>query len=151
MQRVRVGAAGSRLAGTNGNGCDLLMDLVDVGPLEELREGEPKIIRVGRREIAVLRWRGQLYAIRNACPHQAVSFAAGTVVERVVGGEQFGELAVDDRDPVIRCPRHGWRFGLASGSCTADKRLRVRTYDVSVRDGRVFLNVGRAASPAGSA
>jgi nitrite reductase/ring-hydroxylating ferredoxin subunit len=121
---------------------------VEVGPLDDLAEGVPRIVTVGGREIAVVRWRGRLFAIRNSCPHQTVSFAAGTVVERVVGAEQLGDVSVDEADPVIRCPRHGWRFGLASGRCTADPRLRMRTYDVTVRDGRVFLATGRPKSRA---
>ena len=43
---------------------------------------------------------------------------------------------------VLRCPWHGWEFDLETGEKLFDvtERARVRTYPVSVEDGRVVIN-----------
>ena len=116
------------------------MAQVDVAALEDLSEGVPWIVSVGRREIALLRWRDQVYAIRNICPHQSQSFEGGAAWPKLAAGDAPGEMVVDADRPVIACPWHYWRYELDSGSCVADPSVRVATYPVTVRDGRILLD-----------
>jgi nitrite reductase/ring-hydroxylating ferredoxin subunit len=117
--------------------------VIDVCGLAELEEGAPRIVVHGRREIAVARWGERVYAVRNICPHQSQSFACGTVRARLHGAGA-GSVTVDEDDPVIRCPWHTWEFRLLDGTCTTDRQLRVRTYPVEIRDGRVLIELGDA-------
>ncbi len=53
----------------------------------------------------VLRWRGELLAYRNRCPHWAMPIDCDT-------GEFF-----DDAHSVLQCKMHGARFDPATGEC----------------------------------
>jgi nitrite reductase (NADH) small subunit len=110
----------------------------DVGALDEFPEWRMRVLRIEGREIGVVRLRGRIYALRNACPHQSGPLCAGMVLERVVA-EGAGRVGVDRDHPVVTCPWHGWEFDLATGRCLTDRRLRAAAYPVEVRDGRVLL------------
>lgn len=115
---------------------------VKVARLDDLAEGRPAVFTAAGREIVLVRWRGDVYALRNVCPHMSESFAAGFLRERitscVVGG------ATLDREMVIVCPWHGWEYSVRTGRSPTDPRLRVRSYAVSVKDGEVIVEMGAA-------
>lgn len=88
---------------------------------------------------------GQLFALRDVCPHRAAPLSAGRFHKDALGTE------------TIACPYHGWRFR-ADGACaaipslTADQamdtnRIQVRSYPVAESQGMVFVWVG--ATPMG--
>jgi nitrite reductase/ring-hydroxylating ferredoxin subunit len=108
-----------------------------VGDLAALERDGRLIARVAGREIGVVRGSdGELYGLRNRCPHHGAPLCRGTPVERLEGAP--GEYAVSGR-AVLRCPWHGWEFDLASGRCLVDDALRAATYEVRVEDGRVLV------------
>ena len=83
---------------------------------------------------------GQLFALRDICPHRAAPLSAGAFHREASGAE------------TVECPYHGWRFG-ADGACAAipslvaDQdmdvgRIRVRRYPVAESQGLVFVWVG---------
>ena len=121
--------------------------LVDVGVVEDFEEGVPAIVRVGRRELAIVRWGDDMFAVRNICPHQNQSFGGGITVGRLERGDTPGRFEIAQDRPVILCPWHRWQFELDSGKCTALKRARVRTYPVTIEDGRVLVDVQSARGP----
>jgi nitrite reductase (NADH) small subunit len=116
--------------------------LHDVAAVEELREGKPSIVKAGGRELAIIRLGGEVYAVRNVCPHQTQSYLGGRAHSRVEGADRVGELELIEDDPVLACPWHGWEFRLRGGECLVDPKLKVKTYQVEVRDGRVWVDVG---------
>ena len=78
---------------------------------------------------------GEIFALRDICPHRAAPLSAGRVVE-----------------DTVECPYHGWRFR-TDGACaaipslTADQamevsRIRVRRYPAVESQGLVFIWVG---------
>jgi phenylpropionate dioxygenase-like ring-hydroxylating dioxygenase large terminal subunit len=80
---------------------------------------------------------GQLFALRDICPHRAAPLSAGRFAQEPGGV------------PSVECPYHGWRFG-ADGGCTAIpslvddqamdvSRIRVRRYPVAESQGLVFV------------
>lgn len=80
---------------------------------------------------------GQVYAMRDICPHRAAPLSAGRLVEREGEGE------------TIECPYHGWRFR-PDGVCAAipslvedqdydPERIKVRSYPVRESQGMVFV------------
>ena len=91
--------------------------------------GEPVLLGRDRK--------GQVYALRDICPHRAAPLSAGKLV-----AEADGRASVE-------CPYHGWRFG-TDGVCTAVpslvedqdldiSRIRVRRYPVAESQGMVFI------------
>ena len=112
------------------------------------------MVVVNGRQVVIVRWKERCYAVRNICPHQTIGFVGGRAYDRVTAGAQFGTVELADDDPVLACPRHAFRYRLVNGECLVDQRLRVRTYDVSVRDGRVLVDIARKSvtndAPAGT-
>lgn len=104
----------------------------DVAPASLKRHellGEPVLI--GRTRA------GQVYAMRDICPHRAAPLSAGRLVEKPGEGE------------TIECCYHGWRFR-PDGVCAAipslvedqpyeADRIRVRSYPVRESQGMVFV------------
>lgn len=113
----------------------------DVCALGELTPREPSPFRVNGREIVLTLWRGEVFAVRNTCPHQGQSFVCGNVVPQLASSAPDGEMVADDGNPLLICPWHTWGFELRSGRCTAEPTLRVRTYPVMIRDGRVLVDI----------
>ncbi len=80
---------------------------------------------------------GQLFALRDVCPHRAAPLSAG----------RFG--VESDGRPSLECAYHGWRFGadgvcLAIPSLTAEQnfelpRVSVRSYPVVESQGLIFI------------
>jgi nitrite reductase/ring-hydroxylating ferredoxin subunit len=103
-----------------------------VAKLSDIPPGARRIVEVEGRSIGVFNVHGELYAIRNRCPHQGAPLCAGVVDERIESscpGEyrRTGEA-------LIRCPWHGWEFELGSGRSWFDPaHTRVRTYALSVQ------------------
>jgi phenylpropionate dioxygenase-like ring-hydroxylating dioxygenase large terminal subunit len=98
--------------------------------------GEPVVLGRARS--------GQLFALRDVCPHRAAPLSAGRFHRDTAGVE------------AVECPYHGWRFG-ADGACTAIpsltsdqamdvSRIRVRRYTAVESQGMVFVWVGADAA-----
>lgn len=91
--------------------------------------GEPVLI--GRTKA------GEVFALRDICPHRAAPLSAGRLVSNGSGGE------------AVECPYHGWQFRPDGGcsaipSLTADQdfdveRIQVRAYPVRESQGLVFV------------
>lgn len=113
------------------------------GKASEYGEGSRKVIRDGETEIGVFRVGGRFYAYENSCLHQGGPVCEGVVlgkVETVLGedrgvlGERFSEEEIH-----IVCPWHGWEYEVATGECAADRRLRLRKYEVVQRGEEIYV------------
>ena len=81
--------------------------------------------------------RGELFALRDICPHRAAPLSAGRFHAETGGSES------------VECPYHGWRFGrdggcvaipsLTEGQALDLSRIRVRRYPVAESQGLVFV------------
>ena len=82
--------------------------------------------------------KGEVYALRDICPHRAAPLSAGRLVE-----------------DTVECPYHGWRFR-TDGACAAipslvdeqamdTTRIRVRRYPAAESQGLVFVGPGDPA------
>jgi 3-phenylpropionate/trans-cinnamate dioxygenase ferredoxin subunit len=117
--------------------------IVDVGSAEDFPVDRPVVVSVDGREIAVVRRSaGDVYAIRNVCPHQMAALATGWVTPGL-RSEIPGEMGFDDDVPVLHCPRHSWGYRLTDGASTADPSLRIRTFSTTCKNGRVLVDLGR--------
>jgi nitrite reductase/ring-hydroxylating ferredoxin subunit len=118
--------------------------LADVGSVADFPNATPRIVTANNRELAVYRWGDRFIAVRNRCAHMGMSFLRGTVVERVESGGTRRERRATS-EPELVCPVHGYSYD-AAGQCVTHARMRVRSYPVQVRDGRVLVNMAPGAA-----
>lgn len=94
-------------------------------------------------EVGIFRVKGRLVAYENRCRHQGGPVCTGAVLgklEAVVGpGGTIVEERFSQHELHLVCPWHGWEYDLATGECSADRKLRLRAFEVSERDGQVYL------------
>jgi 3-phenylpropionate/trans-cinnamate dioxygenase ferredoxin subunit len=112
-----------------------------VCPAEELPAGSRRIVDVEGRSIGVFNLDGELYALRNQCPHRGAPLCRGgwdgTMLPSAPDEFEFG---LEGR--VVRCPWHAREFDLVTGaSLLSGDPTHVRTYDVSICDGHVVVEV----------
>jgi nitrite reductase/ring-hydroxylating ferredoxin subunit len=115
---------------------------MDIGAADEFSERQVRIVEVAQRQIGIVRWQGDFYAISNVCSHQGGPLCRGVLSARLDAVEP-GNLALDPSTPVLACPWHGWEFDLRTGRAILDPALRVRTFTVRVAAGRVLLELDR--------
>ena len=121
------------------------MPEVFVSKVSEFPDGERRIVRHGAHDIGVFHWQGEFYAYANMCLHQGGPACEGVImhkVEDVIGpdrtwvGQKFS-----DREVHFGGPWHGYEYDLRTGECAADRRLRLRRYNVVRRDGDIYVAV----------
>jgi nitrite reductase/ring-hydroxylating ferredoxin subunit len=101
------------------------------------------VVHVRGREVVVVAWHGEFFALRNVCPHQSQEFVKGKVCHDIAATPD-GELTL--MDPVLVCPWHNWPYDLRSGQCSVDPMKRVRAYDVRAVNGRVLIRTAGRGS-----
>jgi len=80
---------------------------------------------------------GEVFALRDICPHRGVPLSAGRIVAKDGSGE------------TVECPYHGWRFR-KDGVCSAIpslagheplevEKIRVRSYPIREQDGLIWV------------
>jgi nitrite reductase (NADH) small subunit len=110
-------------------------------PADELPVGARKLVTLGRREIAVFNVDGELYAVKNRCPHQQAPLLGGPI-----GGTRLpskvGEYCYGMHNKIVRCPWHAYEFELETGISLAEpERLRVATYEIKREGDEVAIYV----------
>ncbi|HEY2204453.1 MAG TPA: bifunctional 3-phenylpropionate/cinnamic acid dioxygenase ferredoxin subunit [Pseudonocardia sp.] len=114
--------------------------MIPVGTLADIPVGEGVRVAAADGPIAVFRVEGDgpesgLYAVDDTCPHQRASLADGFVE----GG-------------AVECPLHAVCFDLRSGEPDGElTHTPVRTHQVVVVDGTVYVRLSGPAEGAGSA
>jgi 3-phenylpropionate/trans-cinnamate dioxygenase ferredoxin subunit len=95
---------------------------VVAGSADDLAVGE--IRRVKGVPAVICRTTLQLYAVAVSCPHAGANLSKG----RLVGD-------------CLECPLHGARFVLGHDAAVdRQPSLRLRSYDVKVRDGMIYVS-----------
>jgi nitrite reductase/ring-hydroxylating ferredoxin subunit len=97
---------------------------VDAGPFEKLQADGMLLTKVGSHGVCVLWHENQVYAVDDRCPHLGFPLHRGTVEQGL-----------------LTCHWHHARFDLCSGGTLDPFADDVRTYPVSVVDGRVVVGV----------
>jgi len=78
------------------------LEFIQVGSVEELKEGERLFIEIDEKPIVIIKTNGLFYAIADVCSHDD-----GPVGEGSLEGFE------------IICPRHGARFDIRTGKVLA--------------------------------
>jgi nitrite reductase/ring-hydroxylating ferredoxin subunit len=106
--------------------------------LNDLPPGERIIVPDGKQGVGLFNVKGELYAVKNRCPHAGAELCRGTLHGTHRPGVPHAfDPAFDGR--ILRCPWHGWEFDLASGKGLYDEKARVATYRVEVEDGNIYI------------
>jgi nitrite reductase/ring-hydroxylating ferredoxin subunit len=96
---------------------------IDAGSIDDLQAKGVLLTKLGSQPVCVLWHDGRPYAIDDRCPHLGFPLHRGTV-----------------ENGLVTCHWHHARFDLSSG-CTLDPFADdVRTYPVSVEEGRVVVS-----------
>ena len=113
---------------------------VDVFGVDEIAPGQVRRVRVGPVDVVLVRRAdGSFRALRDRCSHQGGALSGGRL-EAMVVGDRLGEYRFSERRMVLRCPLHQFEFDVDTGRSPADpERYRVRSYPVTVENGRVFI------------
>lgn len=96
---------------------------VPVCRADQLSPGQVRHVKVGKRDIALVRVGDEFFALSNICRHAFAPLSDGFV-------EGY----------VLTCPWHGWRYDVRDGS-TDHPDADVATFAVTVRDGEVLVRL----------
>ena len=98
--------------------------LVHVGSLEALKAQGRRLVKVGRKQIALFHGKKGVFACNNRCPHEGYPLMEGSLAEGCV----------------LTCNWHNWKFDLDSGE-TLVGGDRLRRYPVQIRGDEIWLDV----------
>ena len=110
-----------------------------VASLAELPPGSRKIVEVAGRSIGVFNVGGELFALRNRCPHQGGPLCEGRLAGQVEVAAPGDEIQYSRPGEILRCPWHGWEYDIETGICAADRRIRLRRYEAVEREGAIYV------------
>ncbi len=101
----------------------MMQDWVEIGRIEQIPRRGARCVNTPVGKIAVFRTaEDQVFALENRCPHKG-----GPLSEGIVHGG------------AVTCPLHGWVFDLSTGEAQGADEGQVRTFPVSVIDGRIYM------------
>jgi nitrite reductase/ring-hydroxylating ferredoxin subunit len=119
---------------------------VFVAKVSDLADGERRIVTHGSDEIGVFHWEGQFYAYENMCVHQGGPACEGVImhkVEDVLAADRTWQgQTFSKRQVHFVCPWHGYEYDIRTGECTADRSLRLKSYEVVRRGEDLYVVAG---------
>jgi nitrite reductase/ring-hydroxylating ferredoxin subunit len=119
---------------------------VFVAKVSQFPDGERRIVSHGGREIGVFHWQGRFYAYENLCLHQGGPACEGIMmhkVEDVIGPDRtWHGQRFSDQEIHFVCPWHGYEYDLKTGECAADRKLRLKSFDVVRRGEDIYVVAG---------
>jgi nitrite reductase (NADH) small subunit len=115
---IRVGCAISETFHGGGS-------MTPAAKLSEIPNFGKKVVTVSGQEILFINIKGSIFAVENECPHQGSPLTASIV-----------------KDGYISCPRHGYRFSLADGSCSDHPEFTLKTFTVEISGDDILIDLG---------
>ena len=94
--------------------------------LSEVPDWGKKLVQVEGQAVLLVKSKGKLYACERECPHQGAPLEGALLKEA----------------GTISCPRHGYRFDLATGACQEHPEFNLRVYPVEIRDDDIYVDLG---------
>ena len=116
---------------------------VFVAKAAEFADGDRRIVAHDGVEIGVFNWQGRYYAYENLCIHQGGPACEGVImhkVEDVLGPDRtWHGYKFSDTEAHFVCPWHGYEYDITTGECAADRRLKLKSFDVVRRGEDIFV------------
>ena len=106
----------------------------------DLRPGERRIVEVGGKSVGIFNVAGAYFALHNRCPHMAGALCGGAITGTTLPTEAY-EFVYGREGEILRCGWHGWEFEIDTGICLVDRKIRARTYEVTVESGNLILHI----------
>lgn len=97
---------------------------IAVAESRQVKEGRAKAVVVDGTKIALFRWQGKVYALKDQCPHQGAPLSDGFA-----------------KDGCAVCFYHDWKFKLAGGAFEHNPAVRIATYPVDEKEDKILLDV----------
>jgi nitrite reductase/ring-hydroxylating ferredoxin subunit/DMSO/TMAO reductase YedYZ heme-binding membrane subunit len=109
---------------------------VDACALTDVPENRARTICLSGERVAIFKYDGKISAVSNVCQHQNGPLGEGRIL-----------------DGCITCPWHGYQYVPETGASPAPFVEKVPTFNVRVKNGRVFIHpkpnpAGTRAEPA---
>lgn len=105
----------------------MTMDWVSIGTIADIPLRGARCVRTPLGKIAVFRTADdRVFAIEDHCPHKG-----GPLSQGIVHGTS------------VTCPLHNWVISLETGQALGADEGSVRTIDVELREGELFIAVAR--------
>ena len=92
--------------------------------VDEIPDGERKILNINNVSIGLFHHKGNWYALKNVCLHRGGPVCTGTL-----------------EGDTLTCPWHGFQYNVTDGHLLVDGSAHLDSYHVQVRDGEVHLFV----------
>ncbi len=103
-----------------------------VAKLNEMQDGDRRIVFVGDNEIGVFRHEGEFYAYSNFCLHQGGPACEGLTIakveERLREDKTSMGLYFSEDEMHFVCPWHGMEYDMKTGECVSDRKLKLKKY-----------------------
>jgi nitrite reductase (NADH) small subunit len=109
-----------------------------VAEVDEIQEGQSKIIDLEGRSIGLYRIGDAYYALHNRCPHEGAQLCKGKVCGTTLPSKVY-EYEFGRKNELVRCPWHGWEFEIKTGKSVFDEKVRTRSYKVQVNEGKIGI------------
>ncbi len=115
--------SGRGLTGVTNKVTETRDEFLDTCSVAEIRENRARIVCVGGERVAIFKYAGKISAVSNVCQHQNGPLGEGKIV-----------------DGCITCPWHGYQYVPETGTSPPPFTEKVPTFNVRVKDGRVWIN-----------
>ncbi len=96
----------------------------DVVGIEEIGEGDIRIVEHGGRSLLFWRWNGEVRCYENACAHLGMPLDGGRL-----------------EDDILTCPYHGFQYALTTGECLTAPEVQLQRHAVRLATGRVWVRL----------
>jgi len=98
---------------------------------EDVPENGGVCVKYRELQIALFHFtrRNQWYATQNECPHRKQMALSR------------GMIGTQGDEPKVACPFHKKTFSLMTGECLNDDQCAIKTYEVRLEEGKVFIGI----------
>ena len=104
------------------------MSFVKLGDLADLWIGETRRVKVHGRTLVVIRTEHGVSAFDDKCPHLGFPLSEGKLEGKA-----------------LTCAAHGWCFDAMDGSGINPGNVRLKAYEVQVREDQIWIELSPAS------
>lgn len=113
--------------------------------VDEISEGDVRIVAKPDGDIGVIMHGGRYFAYLNRCPHQGGPVCEGLrlpqVKDDIDDQGMFVQQSFDGDDIHLVCPWHGYEYHLDTGIHAGTGRTRLRKFEVTERGGGIYVQL----------